>query len=353
MTVYIAERRSKFAELTDSSALLDEKYTIWAGKYRRYSGLSRWEKTADIKTLLLNIRDSGYFIIGTIQAWFLLGRVTPDAVFLKGGFVGVPVGLAAAARGVPIVTHDSDVVPGLANRLVSRWASIHAVAMPVESYAYPKAKTKQVGVLVEAAYQKVTASQQNEFRKQIGVPANALMVLVTGGSLGATTINKAIVASVGPLLEEFKDLYIVHQVGKGKLDVYGSYSHDRLTVLEFLRPMHVYMGAANIVVTRGSANTIAEIGVQAKPAIVIPSPYLANGHQMKNAELLQKRGTALVVYENDLMDETAGVRACLARLLGSQKARGELATALHADMRANAAEAVADLLLKTKKIATR
>ena len=132
------------------------------------------------------------------MAWckhgFCWVEVKPDVVFLKGGFVGVPIGVAAGLRGIPLVTHDSDALPGLANRMVSRWVTLHATALPPEKYKYPREKTKQVGVLVEHSYQIVTPEKMASFKRTVGLPNNVRAVLVTGGSSGATAINEAMKA---------------------------------------------------------------------------------------------------------------------------------------------------------------
>lgn len=300
----------------------------------------------DIKTLALNVRDAGRIVLGTIQAWWLLRRLRPDVVFLKGGFVGVPVGLAAASRHVPIVTHDSDAVPGLANRVVGRWATLHAVALGPERYQYPKVKTVQVGVLVESTYVPVTPEVKRQYRQQLNVPPKATMLLVTGGSQGAVAINTAMSAVADTLLQEFSDLVIVHQVGKGHQRVYGSYYHDRLQVLEFLQPMYAYMGAADIVVTRAGANTIAELGVQGKAVIVVPSPYLAGGHQLRNADVLEQQNSAVVVKQSLLSDDRHGLLAALRPLVVSKNRRQSLASTLQEHTIVDAVERMSELLVQ-------
>lgn len=344
VTVYVGERNGKFAKVVNDTVLFDERYRVFAGKFRRYHGLSWWQKVFDIKTLLLNIRDVFYVVLGFVQAWWLLGRVQPDVVFLKGGFVGVPVGLAAALRRIPIVTHDSDAIPGLANRLVSRWTAVHAVALPPDTYQYPKSKVVQVGVLVEPAYVPVASATMRKYREQLTIPPKSTVLLVTGGSQGAVAINKAVSAIAGTLLNEFPHLFIVHQVGKGKQRTYGTYQHDRLKVLEFLQPMYVYMGAADVVVARGSANTIAELGVQGKAAVVVPSPFLAGGHQLKNAQVLQKQGSALVVEESALSDPKDGLLPVLRSLIMSPSRRQVLAEALQQATIVDAADRMSKLL---------
>lgn len=325
--------------------MFDASYQVFAGKFRRYHGRSLMENVLDIKTQLLNIRDAFLFLAGTLQSIVLLHKLKPDAVFLKGGFVGVPVGIAAKVNGLPFVTHDSDVIPGLANRLVGRWAKLHAVALPAESYAYPARKTVQVGVIVESSFKPVTPEVQKDLKQQIGAPAAATVLLVTGGSSGAQRLNEAMVKIAGKLLADYSNLLIVHQVGKGKGEVYGSYQHARLNVLEFMRPMYAYTGAADVVVTRAGANAMAELGIQKKPVIVVPSRYLTGGHQVKNAELLESQQAALAVYEGQEGIDEKELDQAIRRLLDNPKLRQKLANDLNSLTIPDAARALAVVLL--------
>ncbi len=354
--IYVGEKGGKFKDLTDKNPDIDHVYTIRAGKLRRYHGDSALKKLFDVKTNALNLRDSLYVSIGLPQAGRLLSKIKPDVVFLKGGYVGVPIGLAAAMKHIPIVTHDSDAVPGLANRLVSRWASIHATALPAEVYDYPQHKVKPIGVLVEHNYQLVDYETQKAFKQQIGVPTDKPMLLITGASSGAQSINEAIRDGIEELLAKEPDLHVVHQVGKGKTGVYQGFSHSRLQVFEFLKPMHVYMGAADLVVARASGNTVAELGVQGKPVVVVPSPFLAGGHQLKNAEILAGQGAAAVVYEDKMYDLQQGLLPTISALLHDAARRELLAKNLNKQIIPDAAKQLAVLLLeqadktvKTKK----
>jgi UDP-N-acetylglucosamine--N-acetylmuramyl-(pentapeptide) pyrophosphoryl-undecaprenol N-acetylglucosamine transferase len=343
--VYVRERGNKFAEVTDASQVIDETRTIWAGKYRRYYGESALQRLLDVKTNLLNIRDSFYFLIGTVQSWFLLGALRPDAILLKGGFVGVPVGFAAAARHIPFVTHDSDAIPGLANRMVGRWAVRHAVAQQVTQYTYPQSRTEQVGVLLEPDFKEVSEAEQGAFKQQLGIDPSYHVLLVTGGSSGAQRLNEAVVKIVDKLLTDYPDLYVIHQVGKGKAGVYGTYTHPRLQVLEFMRPMFVYTGVSDVVVARSSGNTIAELGAQAKAVIAVPSPFLTGGHQIKNAEQLQAQGAALVVSETAAGTDVAALDVSIRELLDDPARRRQLAATLHGMTIMDAAHRLAAILL--------
>jgi UDP-N-acetylglucosamine--N-acetylmuramyl-(pentapeptide) pyrophosphoryl-undecaprenol N-acetylglucosamine transferase len=345
VTVYVGERHGNFSQLTADSKVIDNQYTVFAGKFRRYHGEHWLRRVIDVKTNLKNLRDTLYVVFGFFQSLQLLGKVKPDVVFLKGGYVGVPIGLAAATRHIPIVTHDSDALPGLANRLISRWARVHATALPADYYTYPSQKVQAVGVLVEPNYQPVDAQQQRAFKEQLTLPVDAPLLLITGGSSGAERINKAIVSLVGELLQKQPRLQIVHQVGKGKAEVYEGYHHERLQTLEFLSPMYVYMGAADLIVTRASANTIAELGVQGKACIVVPNPDLTGGHQTKNAERLEGQGSAIVVKEDQLYDLQHGLFARIEMLLSDENKRKELGSKLQQFTIPDAAHKLAVLLL--------
>jgi UDP-N-acetylglucosamine--N-acetylmuramyl-(pentapeptide) pyrophosphoryl-undecaprenol N-acetylglucosamine transferase len=344
-TVYIGERHGKFKELTATHEAIDKTYEIWAGKFRRYHGESWLKRLLDVRTNFLNIRDLVFFGIGAVQSWFLLGRIKPSVAFLKGGFVGVPVGLAAASRKIPFVTHDSDALPGLANRIVSRWAGTHAVALPAETYHYPMTKTVQVGVLVEPHFKPVTPLEQQQMKTELNIPTSATMLLVTGGSSGASNVNKAVEKIAQQLLETYPDLYIVHQAGKGKAGIYGDYAHKRLTVIEFMRPMYVYTGASDIVIARASGNTLAELGTQGKAVIVVPNPLLTGGHQLKNAEALRAAGAALIVPETAKATNADELLVAVKQLMDNPTERAELATRLQNITLTDAAEKLAALLL--------
>lgn len=300
-----------------------------------------------MQTILKNARDLVLVTYGVVQAYKLLDRIKPDVVFLKGGFVGLPVGLAAAARHIPIITHDSDVTPGLANRLVGKWASVHAVAQNPKMYPYPAEKTKQVGVLVGSDYREIDEHIQTEYKQSLAVSVDCKMLLITGGSSGSTAINQAISSIVLDLLESDSRLYIVHQVGRGNQGVYDSITHDRLKVLEFLNPMYEYTGAADIVICRSSANTLAELGTQKKPVITIPAPQLSDGHQLKNADYLLANDAAVVVNEPFGSDKKlASLKKTILDLLNDESRKHQLANNLKGITIANAANNLAILIKK-------
>src|SRR5665213_914894 len=166
--IYIGQRGDSLADIPAQHPDIDEVYNVRAGKFRRYSG-EGLKQLLDVSTVLKNVRDSGRVVMGLVGARRLLKRLKPDVIFIKGGFVGVPVGLAAAQLNIPFITHDSDAIPGLANRIIARWATAHAVALPKSAYDYPPDKTFTVGVPISHEFQPLSAALQKKYRQQLDI----------------------------------------------------------------------------------------------------------------------------------------------------------------------------------------
>lgn len=346
--IYAGERNGRFAHMTDGNTDIDKIVTIFAGKFRRYHGESWLRRLLDLKTIALNIRDALYIVIGIIQSIFLVKKLRPDMILLKGGFVGVPIGIASALWHKSFVTHDSDAMPGLANRLVARWATYHATGMPAEFYSYPPESMRYVGVLTTADYKPVGDQLQAQYKKELSLPGKSRVLMVTGGSNGARRLNEGMRQVVPKLLEDYADLFVIHQVGKGQAGAYGDFKHERLEVLEFLQPLHRYSGAADVIVTRAGANALAEFGVQGKACVVVPNPLLTGGHQLKNAENLVKHDAVLVVDETEFKRDTAALEAAIRSLLQDSERRRKLGAKLQEISVPDASRKLALLLLEAQ-----
>lgn len=285
-------------------------------------------------------------LIGFFQSVGQLNRLKPDIIFAKGGFVCVPVGLAAAVLRIPYITHDSDTVPGLANRIIGRWAALHATGMPAELYAYPKHKTRYVGVPLSDKFQPATMSKVQQAKKSIGIPPESSLLLVTGGSQGSQRINRAVAAIADGLLGRNPSLYILHHVGRGNLDVYGDYRHKRLLVHEFISDFHHAAMASTVVVSRGGANSLAEFGILGKPVIVIPAPFLASGHQLKNARRLEEEQAIINLEESAVRQNPELLKQSIEGLLKHSNQASLLASKLQSLTKKDAAKETAKLILE-------
>ncbi|MEO8784854.1 MAG: glycosyltransferase, partial [Candidatus Saccharimonadales bacterium] len=253
---------------------------------------------------------------------------------------------------IPLITHDSDAMPGLANRLVSGRAVLHATALPASQYpAYQASKIHQVGVIVGPEYQLMTPQLQVGSKRKLSLPGDSPLLMITGGSLGAKSINQAMAKIVPELLTHNAQLQIVHQVGRGHLDCYGSFSSNRLKVADLLPNLEVYLGAADLVVTRAGANTLAELGVLAKAAIVVPNPHLTGGHQLKNAQYLADQD-AVEMVDDEQLNTLAGQQQLNDRvneLLASAERRQKLAYNFHQATILDGAQQLAKLILLAAK----
>jgi len=351
--IYIGQRGDAFGKIVAASNLIDETHSVSAGKFRRYHG-EGLRQLLDIRTFALNVRDSFRVVAGLWQSYRLLSQLQPDIIFCKGGFVGVPVGLAAAYLHIPYVTHDSDAIPGLANRIIARWATKHTVALDPSLYPYPPAKTTNVGVPVAPLYQEVDAVGQARLRTEVGLADYTEVVLVTGGGLGAARLNHAAVKSAPELLRRFPHLAIVHTTGK-QHETVVSEAYDaslqpaerrRVIVLGYTTELYKYSGAADVVVARGGATNLAELATQAKACIIIPNPLLTGGHQLKNALAYEQEGAIISIDENKLRDNHELLLSAIERLLDNPKLRDQFGKQLHTFAREGSAKILADLLLE-------
>lgn len=350
--VFVIAKGDKLVDIPRHHKTIDDVVTVRAGKFRRYHG-GGLRQVLDIPTQLKNVRDLVYFAIGFIQSLWLFARQRPDAVFVKGGFVGVPVGFAAALFRVPYVTHDSDAIPGLANRLIAKWASLHAVALPVDQYNYPRNKTKHVGVPVNERFVPLTQSSQiQKQKKELGFDEAGPVLLVTGGGLGALRLNRAVVHALPLVLAKVADLQVVHIAGPGKTkELHALYAENfrpdvlaRIHVYDFLPDLYKYSAIADVVVTRAGANSLADFASQQKACVVVPNPQLTGGHQTKNAQVLAKKEAIVLVTEEELQTDGAVLAESIVTLLASNERRSALGRALHKTVKTDAAAQIAHMI---------
>lgn len=348
--IYIGLKGDKLKGLEGRYGVFDEVYNIPAGKLRRYHGESLLAQLLDIQRWLLNLRDFFRVVAGIISADRLMRKIKPQAVFSKGSFVAVPVGIAARWHHIPLVTHDSDAQAGLANRLIGRWAKVHAVGMEAENYPYPKESVKYVGTPVDERIKPVMPQLQSTYRQQLNLEPESLVLLVGGAGLGSLSINQKVVSLAPKLLAAHPSLHIIHVTGtKHDSDIKKAYEEvlragqlKRLTVIGFTPDFYRYSGAADLIVTRAGATTIAELALQGKAAILIPAPFLTAGQQLKNAQELAKNQAAVII------DDTAPAEELLktiGELLRDKKQRQELADKLVKFARPEAASELAKIII--------
>ena len=351
--IYIGQKGDSLGDLPAKDPNIDKSFSVRAGKFRRYHGQGI-KQLLDIKTLLLNFRDIFLIIAGLYQSWRLIKRLRPDVIFSRGGYVSVPVCLGGKLNNIPYITHDSDSTPSLANRLIARWALWHAVALPEKVYPYNLDKTTTVGVPISSQYNRVSNEQKNRFKQQLKLPINSKVVLITGGGNGAEALNKAVINSSHELLTEHPNLRILHFAGRNLarevkasyLEVLGHELAERVLVEGYSTDHHVYSGAADLIIVRGGATSLAELAAQAKPCIIIPSPQLI--WNVKNAELLEKMQAAVMLPEKNLRHGNALIEE-INKLIDNPEQLHSLSNNIHTLSQPQAAHKLAQLIIKSVK----
>jgi UDP-N-acetylglucosamine--N-acetylmuramyl-(pentapeptide) pyrophosphoryl-undecaprenol N-acetylglucosamine transferase len=267
----------------------------------------------------------------SVRAFFaarrLIGRERPDVVLGGGGYVAGPVGAAAVSRRVPLVLTEADSHLGLTNRLLARFARRVCLAFPLEGRNPPR-------FLVTGRPVPAPVEDRAAARTRFGIPADATVVVVFGGSLGAKTINEAAVAGLGG-----GDFWVLHASGTRDHDALRERVPAERYVLEpYITPFGDALAAADLAVAR-SGGSIFEVAAHGLPALLIPYPYAAADHQTSNARWMADAGAAVVVADADLTPQR--LRAEVEALLGDRQRLAAMAAASRGLARPDAARDIA------------
>jgi UDP-N-acetylglucosamine--N-acetylmuramyl-(pentapeptide) pyrophosphoryl-undecaprenol N-acetylglucosamine transferase len=262
-------------------------YSVRSGKLRRYFS---WQNFIDPFNLL----------IGIFQAYRYIRRLKPNVIFSKGGFVALPVVIAAKLNRIPVIAHESDLTPGLANRLSMPFINQLCVTFAgTKAYISEQSKVLVTGTPIREGL--LTGSAKKGLAL-CGFDAKKPCILVVGGSQGARAIN----ACVRGLLTELTVQYqVIHLCGKGNLDTqlehvpgYRQYEYAEAELADFF-------AASSLVISRAGANALYEILACGKPHILIPLPrHSSRGDQIHNARYFEKQGISVVVEEEQLSADT-------------------------------------------------
>lgn len=255
----------------------------------------------------------------------------PHAAVGTGGYVCGPVILAAARRRIPTFIHEQNALPGLTNRLLSRYADRTAVSFPeAAKYFSPRARVILTGLPVRP---EILNADRKAARAELGLAAGQKMLLSFGGSQGARSINRALADTVVYYADR-PGVRLYHATGPREYEGFMETLARRgvhpealphVTIAPYFYEIATLMAAADLVVARAGASTLAELTVLGRPAILIPYPFATGNHQEHNAQALVDRGAAVMIPDADLTGE--GLRETIAGLLADPARRRSLAAA--------------------------
>ena len=292
------------------------------------------------KSVVDRARGAALLPVGLVDAWRVVTARRPDLVIGVGGYSSGPVVLVAALRGVPTMVLEQNVVPGLANRMLSRY--VQAAAVSYESTRrFFGSKAFVSGNPVRPEFVHAAGS------KESSRDGATTRVLVFGGSQGAHAINMAMVEAAVELAAQGSHLRITHQTGERDVAmVRAAYTQARLAadVEPFLDDMGRQFGQADVVVCRAGATTLAEITATGRAAILIPLPTATDDHQRKNAEALVASGAADLLLQCDLSGRVLAER--IVTLAADRPRRERMAAAARALARPDAARVIVDRALE-------
>jgi UDP-N-acetylglucosamine--N-acetylmuramyl-(pentapeptide) pyrophosphoryl-undecaprenol N-acetylglucosamine transferase len=260
-------------------------YSIPTGKLRRYFD---WKNFTDVFRVLK----------GIVDAYKIIHREQPKIVFSKGGFVSVPVVLGSWFNKIPVITHESDLTPGLANRINMNFATKICTTFPDTLQLLPKDKGEFIGAIVRPELKQGSCAKGRSFCQ---FESTKPVILVAGGSLGSVYINQTVRSLLDQLLTEFQ---VVHICGKGNLD--KSLEQPGYKQFEYVsNELADLICLADLVISRAGSNFIFEFLALKKPMILIPLPKKSSrGDQIDNAKIFQKQGFAEVILEENLTKDS-------------------------------------------------
>lgn len=292
--------------------------SIPVGKWRHYWD---WRNLTDVfKTLS-----------GLVKAYFILKKYQPDVVFAKGGYVTFPVLYWVRKMRLPLIIHESDIVPGKANIWAAKFARKICVGFPIENYdQLPKEKLVYTGIPIK------------ENDKAFIKPTQRPLLLITGGSLGSQRINKLINEIKLRLTEKYE---VFHQIGENNLKDEEPISNYH--AFAFRDDLSSIIKSADLIISRAGATTLAEIAYYAKPAIVIPYPFASHQHQEKNARFLSGKQAIELLDEEGLDSETLFNK--IDYILSDNEARERLSSNIKNFSKLGSADQILELMEQDEK----
>jgi UDP-N-acetylglucosamine--N-acetylmuramyl-(pentapeptide) pyrophosphoryl-undecaprenol N-acetylglucosamine transferase len=289
--LYLGDRHGMGAKLIEPYDVVYKG--IFCGKLRRYFS---WQNFIDIFKMP----------IGIFQSFFALIKFSPQVVFCKGGYVSFPVAVAGWIAHIPVILHESDVVPGLANKLSARFASKICVSFEETKKYFP---AKKVIVTGNPVRREIVCGNKEDGKSFTGLKEDLPVILVIGGSQGSGIINEVVFDSLSELIKHYQ---IVHICGEKNidrgitvgevLDIEDEKLSGRYRPFGFVRAelKHLY-AMADLIVSRAGANSLAEIDVIGKPSLLIPlSKKASRGDQIVNSEVFAASHKSAVINEEDL-----------------------------------------------------
>lgn len=296
---YLRKRNDNFEALfVGTKRGLETRLVPSAGYDIKYIDIRGFDR----KKLWKNVSVAAKLVKSNIDSVKIIKEFKPDVCVLTGGYVSGPVALAAKKCGIPAIIHEQNVYPGLTVKGAAKYVDYVAVSFE-ETVNHIKEKDKCV-VTGNPVREELLSADREKCREKLGISDDETFVLVFGGSLGAESLNKALVGAL-PLIKNEK-IRVLFGTGdkhyKSVCDALGEMPSN-ITVTPYINNMAEVMAAADLAVTRSGAITVSELACMAKPAVLVPSPFVVRNHQEQNAHEFEVANAAIMIKESELSPE--------------------------------------------------
>lgn len=335
----------KSKELIAQNGLKMPVKRLSSGKLRRYTNFRFMDYVRHFGMVLGNFFDGFRIVWGILQSFCRLVINRPDVIFLKGGYVCLPVGIVAGFLKIPYVIHDSDAAPGLTNRVLAKKAKVIATGMPLEFYKYPEGRAVWTGIPITESFRPVNKVGQRRAKQELGFDASKPLLVVTGGSLGALHINEAIAKILPELLKECSVVLIAGHESYDSMKYLAEKYTEGFKLIEFTSEIAKYFAAADVVVSRSGASTMSELASMKKAVVLVPNHKLPGFHQVKNAENYVAAGAAVLVRDQEQGVDEKELLKAVRKVLRDEALRVELSKKLGRFAKNDAAAELAKLVL--------
>jgi UDP-N-acetylglucosamine--N-acetylmuramyl-(pentapeptide) pyrophosphoryl-undecaprenol N-acetylglucosamine transferase len=312
--------------------------------------VSNMSRSLSLEGLRHNVRSIKDLAVSLPATRRILREFRPDAVIGTGGYVCYPVLSEAAKLGIPTAVHESNAEPGLTTRMLEKKVDRIMVGFEEAKKNYKDpSKVVVTGTPVRLGFMR---ADRADARAKLGIPEDEPLALSVWGSLGATEMNKTVARMIALAMEE-RPFRFVHSAGKRGIEGMTQYMAGDLglseweeagfSVRDYIYDMDLWMAAADVILCRSGASTLAELAAMGKPALLVPSPNVVNNHQEKNARVLERAGGAQVLLEEEA--DAKRMLGALTQLLSSPEKLREMGENMHALAVENATDEITSIVL--------
>ena len=300
--------------------------------------ISGLQRSLSLKNILLPFK----LIISFIQSLIIILSFRPNFVVGTGGFASFPIVFISSIFRIPTLIQEQNSFPGISNRFLSKYTNYISVAYDKMEKYFPSKKIYKTGNPIRESIR----SNNNlvNQRKKLNIKDSMTVIAVLGGSLGSDRINKTIEKNIEFLIS--KNIFIIWQCGKSYYEDYKIYNSDKIFVTDFFDDIDSIYSTSDIIIARSGALTLSELAIVSKPSILIPSPNVAEDHQLKNAKSIEEKDACICIEEKDL---ELIFKNKLDLLLNDEKLRGDLSYNMSKIAMPNASYDIVDIIKKHLK----